>query len=238
MNQHLIDYAETLSTNALFRQLPALIFVRDFDNGFVTGNDKCAQLLGYKSPEDLTLRDYGDIRGPAREFAERFNAEDQEVLNDKSTQHYLGIYTFSDGNTHVLYTIKKPLYFETDKVEGLLCQAMDLDPSLLANFDNSILSLGKNNSKYEYTYRISDCLPKYDLSERESEVLFYLLRGYSYKMISAELSRSIRTIETHIYNIRTKLNCTSIDQVIEKAHAEGFSNIIPSRIIKSFSPIS
>lgn len=50
---------------------------------------------------------------------------------------------------------------------------------------------------------------KYGLSERELEVLQYLVKGYSYKMISANCFISLSTVQAHIKNIYTKLhvNC-------------------------------
>ncbi|MGH2645296.1 MAG: response regulator transcription factor [Chitinophagaceae bacterium] len=50
---------------------------------------------------------------------------------------------------------------------------------------------------------------KYNLSAREREVLQYLVKGYSYKMIAHTLFVTISTIQAHIKNIYTKLhvNC-------------------------------
>lgn len=50
---------------------------------------------------------------------------------------------------------------------------------------------------------------RYGLSPREKEVLKYLVKGYSYKMIAATLFVSLTTIQSHIRNIYTKLhvNC-------------------------------
>lgn len=50
---------------------------------------------------------------------------------------------------------------------------------------------------------------QYGLSERELEVLQHLVKGYSYKMISAACFISLSTVQAHIKNIYTKLhvNC-------------------------------
>jgi DNA-binding NarL/FixJ family response regulator len=51
--------------------------------------------------------------------------------------------------------------------------------------------------------------PQYDLSEREIEILKYLVKGYSYKMIASQCFISLDTVRGHIRNIYTKLhvNC-------------------------------
>lgn len=50
---------------------------------------------------------------------------------------------------------------------------------------------------------------KYNLSAREREVLQYLVKGYSYKMIASAIFVTISTVQAHIRNIYTKLhvNC-------------------------------
>jgi DNA-binding NarL/FixJ family response regulator len=50
---------------------------------------------------------------------------------------------------------------------------------------------------------------QYNLSERETEVLKYLVKGYSYKMIANTCYISLDTVRGHIRNIYTKLhvNC-------------------------------
>ncbi len=49
----------------------------------------------------------------------------------------------------------------------------------------------------------------YELTKRELELLQYLVKGYSYKMIAADLFISLATVQTHVRNIYTKLhvNC-------------------------------
>lgn len=54
-----------------------------------------------------------------------------------------------------------------------------------------------------------DLKNKYDLSIREKEVLQYLVKGYSYKMIAKSLFINLSTVQSHIKNMYTKLhvNC-------------------------------
>ncbi len=52
------------------------------------------------------------------------------------------------------------------------------------------------------------------LSEKEKEVLELLVKGFSYKMIAAELNKSIETIRTQIRNIYRKLNVHSNAEAI------------------------
>lgn len=57
-----------------------------------------------------------------------------------------------------------------------------------------------------------------ELSLRELECFFHLIQGKTAKIIAEELHRSIRTIETHIRNIKSKLHLEHIRDIIEYAY--------------------
>ena len=55
------------------------------------------------------------------------------------------------------------------------------------------------------------------LSKKEKEVLDWMVKGYSYKMIAAELDKSVETIRTQIKHIYKKLNVQSNAEAILRA---------------------
>jgi DNA-binding NarL/FixJ family response regulator len=55
------------------------------------------------------------------------------------------------------------------------------------------------------------------LTAREHDVLTLLVRGFSYKMIAAELHLSPETVHTHIKNIYSKLHVNSKSEAVAKA---------------------
>jgi DNA-binding NarL/FixJ family response regulator len=57
----------------------------------------------------------------------------------------------------------------------------------------------------------------FQLSEREKEVLQFLVNGYSYKMISADMFISIDTVRSHIKKIYEKLHVNSKSEAVAKA---------------------
>jgi DNA-binding NarL/FixJ family response regulator len=61
---------------------------------------------------------------------------------------------------------------------------------------------------------------KYDLSERETAVLQLLIKGYSAKMIAAELQISFDTARFHLKNIYRKLHVNCGKEAIVKALSE------------------
>lgn len=57
----------------------------------------------------------------------------------------------------------------------------------------------------------------YNLSERERDVLKYLVKGYSYKMIADELFISIDTVRSHIKKIYEKMHVNSKTEAVALA---------------------
>ncbi|HOZ52635.1 MAG TPA: response regulator transcription factor [Chitinophagaceae bacterium] len=55
------------------------------------------------------------------------------------------------------------------------------------------------------------------LTPKEHEVLSFLVRGYSYKMIASDLQISIETIRYHVKNIYAKLHVNSKSEAVAKA---------------------
>ncbi len=58
---------------------------------------------------------------------------------------------------------------------------------------------------------------KYNLTQREKEILHNLSKGNSFKMIAAELTISIDTVRTHIKRIYEKLQVHSQTEAVSKA---------------------
>lgn len=58
---------------------------------------------------------------------------------------------------------------------------------------------------------------KYHLSDREAEIIGYLVKGYSYKMIASACSISLDTVRGHIRNIYAKLHVNCGREAVAKA---------------------
>jgi len=71
-----------------------------------------------------------------------------------------------------------------------------------------------NNDTSPYTLCIKDYRIK--LTLREAQTLFYLVQGYSTKIIARKLHISPRTVEIHIANIRNKTNTITRVELLTK----------------------
>lgn len=61
----------------------------------------------------------------------------------------------------------------------------------------------------------------FHLTEREVEILGYLVDGYSYRMIAERCSVSYATVNTHVSHIYQKLQVKSVAGAVSLAVREG-----------------
>lgn len=78
-------------------------------------------------------------------------------------------------------------------------------------FSKSILSILNNN----YISREEAEAPPVSITKREEEVLFQISEGKTNQEIADDLKLSIRTVESHRYNIMQKLNIKNTAQLIK-----------------------
>jgi DNA-binding NarL/FixJ family response regulator len=64
----------------------------------------------------------------------------------------------------------------------------------------------------------------FDLTKRELEILNFLVKGFSYKMIGEECHISYPTVNTHVNNIYKKLQVQSAAGAVSKALKKGLVN--------------
>lgn len=70
------------------------------------------------------------------------------------------------------------------------------------------------------TFQVKDNSNKYKLSPREIEVLQWLIKGYSIKIIAAEMNLAFDTVRSHLKNIYQKLHVNCGKEAIAKALSE------------------
>jgi DNA-binding NarL/FixJ family response regulator len=70
------------------------------------------------------------------------------------------------------------------------------------------------------TFQVKETSNKYNLSPREIEVLQWLIKGYSIKIIAAEMNLAFDTVRSHLKNIYQKLYVNCGKEAIAKALSE------------------
>lgn len=91
-----------------------------------------------------------------------------------------------------------------DAIENVLHGGAPLSPSISKKVLQSFQHTTQKNVQYK-------------LSEREIEILKFLVKGYSYKMIAADCYISLDTVRGHVRNIYSKLHVNCGREAVTKA---------------------
>lgn len=121
--------------------------------------------------------------------------------------------TVFDDNVHILeaicagasgYLLKKSISEKlVPSIKEMIAEGATLSPSVAKMI---ILTMQKTSVKEQYHF-----------SSREKEILEWLCKGNSYKMIAAGLDISFETVRTHIKHIYDKLQVRSATEAVSKA---------------------
>ena len=100
----------------------------------------------------------------------------------------------------------------------------EINPMSLLNSMSEVLSNGSvmNQNMAQKVLQLMDESTKhiqedFELSSREKELLGYLVKGMSYKMIAEHCSISYHTVNAHVRNIYQKLHVHSATEAVMKA---------------------
>lgn len=224
-----------LEENFSFKQVPGLFLVKTLDSTYLGGSFDMANFFGYSDPDHLVNESDYTIKHKIAEHADLFIKTDNRLK--ETGKHYSGCYIFTLNNVCRAYIFKKAfLKNKSGENIGIISHSMEVGNRCL---EKIIINFQKNNSYYcksnknkpSANYIANDNYP-INFTKRESECLFYLLRGKSSHGIATILQLSTRTIESYVEKIKSKMNCMSKADLIEKAVKQGYIDIIPPSLLK------
>ncbi len=223
----------------IINMFPNFISIKNKKFYYTAVNSTVANILGCKSPEIVMEKNINDthIQAPAALLAEDFYEEDHLVITENKRIKVFCFAYYADNKNHAFFGEKFPIKNKKNEIVGIGCTSMDVSSSNMINFG---LMLAKQNSRYsakfnkkQFTFILKENQPNIQLTSRQKECLFYIIRGRSTKSIAAELNLSPRTVEKHVDIIKTKFKCYSKNALIEKAIHLGFLNMIPERLLST-----
>lgn len=200
--------------------MPGLIGWKDVNRSYQGANKA---LLEFKGVKDIAGKTDEELSSTDVEDNRVFLEQDLRVLKgDKiSTVH-------RDSKTNTIFLLEKsPIINQEYTITGLIYYCRPWHNAdvfhILSQLDNK-LDLGIQN------YTLGHHHNKFELTTRECECVFLLIRGKTAKEIASLLSLSKRTVESYIENIKNKMNCQNKAEILVKAISNGYQNQIPSRL--------
>lgn len=197
------------------------------DSTYLSMTDFTARMVGFKRGFDAVGATDYDLACPAVESANLFQTVDQDVLARNQNRQSVAFDEYTDGwklfcAEHIVVQnlAGKPI--------GLMIGGQEITALPLLSFGVALNQIFREKIIHRKSF-IADLAPRYealDLSEKQSQCLFYYLNGYAAKEIAKLLQLSSRTIETHIENIKCLLDCSTKRQLFEKISHAGLLDLI------------
>lgn len=212
----------------------SLIISSDYQ--YTSCTDYVSQLCGYKNNTHIQGTSPFNIKCKAVECMPEFYKQDLQVFRDKSPLTVFNINIYDNSELKCLLTQKDPIFNPQGQVIGIEAISEELNENKLSSFVETIFHYASKKTmrqNYQFSYTIVDAYTEHGLTSSESVVLFLCAHGKSMKQCAALLSRSPRTIETLLNQVKFKLHLQNKAQLIEYAIFTGLIFCIPRRAISS-----
>lgn len=198
---------------------------KDMQFVFTSINKEFARLLGFQSPEEALGKSDFEIPCAYSEYADIFRANDKQVIAGNATVKFIEIQQMANLDWKILFVVKSPS-LEENKIVGTEGYCIDIT-EIFSQF-SLINEITGSNHLTPKTVLLDSKIEDISLTPRQSECLFFLLRGKTAKEIGKIINLSYKTIEYHIDLLKDKFQCQNKKTLIEKAIAQGFLNTLPT----------
>ena len=218
---------------SFIEKLPNYSELRAVNGELIIGNKKSISIVGFDSMKEAEGTTYLDFKCEAASQYKSFLLQDKLALKKQGEPQYFITLAKYFNDEWIATFGSKTLIYEKDEPYAIFCSMDNVAKLGLIDISRFIFRHYKdqtNGHKKQFTYLIDEFQDNYDLTEREKQVVFYLIRGKTSKGIADRLKISKRTADFHIDNLKFKFHCTNKEHLIEKLITEGFLTLLPASI--------
>lgn len=210
----------------LLAPLPGMVFYKNKDLEYYASSLYTAKLCGFDSLDEFYGSSDFELRCSAVQSAEQFRREDQRVMACGKTLTCLQVHQYADERLHIFLVKKSPVMDEFGQVGGVCAIGSEITNPAIGHVIYNLMQNREPMQEYQLLGFYED------LSLRESELLFYFMRGFTNKEIGSYLSISPRTVETYLERIKIKFRCSSRSELLAYCSQYGLMYIIPKAILR------
>lgn len=204
-------------------RVTGIISEKNVDSQVTKCNDVFLKYAGVNSDDKVIGRT--DLDFPWQEYAKVYRMHELDAINGNT---YSTIIPLKSNKDFMLFMhTKSPRLDHNNKIIGIYCHAVEI---LNADTAELIHTLSNYSPRKLQSYSFERNNVAIKLSTRQTETLFYLLRGKQTKAIAKIMDLSVRTVEYYISNIKIKFNCHTKSELIDRATELGFLEQIPNRL--------
>lgn len=227
------SHSEVHNALSIFNASPDYVCWKDTDLNYAMMNDASAKLFGFQSSSVSfnQINDH-DLQCEAAALATKFQQDDQHILTSGDELTLFNFCKYDHDQWKLLFGKKSLILDESGNKKGVYARFMDVTKCPAFQFIIGICVSDQTRSQ-QLNYIVKDRIDDFQLTTRETQVIFYLIRGNTAKEIARKINLSFRTVEKHIDRIKKKMNVNTRSQLIEKALSLGLLSFLPSTVTDS-----
>lgn len=235
-----MDIAISSVLSSMIEQMPGPCAFKDQDSTFVYANKEFKVVIGLDPQQDLRGLTNFDLPAGMASMAEAFRQQDKYVMERQIAITSVIVHRYERANCRAFIVVKKPFCDQETNIRGVLFHgteitaihagAVEAYPQRLRPKHISISSLRRESLV------ITDSEMNIEMTRRESEILYFLLRGGTAKRIANALSISSRTVEQYIEMLKNKFAAPRKSDLIEQAMSMGYLYVVPETLLLKRAP--
>lgn len=196
--------------------------IKDDKSTFIYANQRHHNFLGVPAGFDFEGRYDHDVPTSIAEFANEFRAHDRKVIASRERVTALEIHPFeSKDYLQPWYIEKFPLFDVTGVCRGTIFHGRPVENVILTRLN-----------KIKIPTSLVFTPPSKVFTEREWEIVFYLLQTYTVKEIANCLGLSQRTVGNYVQSMYQKIGVSNKRGLLEYCHDNNINNYIPQSFFK------
>lgn len=222
-------------------QMPGACGCKDEQSTYLYANEEFRAIAGLRSGDSIAGMTDFDLPGDMALHASTFREQDRYVIEKKAAVTTFNVYRMKCARINAYLVTKKPFTDPEGDAKGVLFHLTDLSAlnvGLLGPyhgdephvFDGTNYPLGMR-------YVIAGGETDLDITRREYEVLFYMLRGATARRIGEFLCISSRTVEQYVTILKEKFEVPTKQELIEKAIQLGYYYVMPDSVFRPRRPV-
>lgn len=176
------------------------------------------------TPDNFSVEGKLDVEFPAawHELHDDLIKHDQVTMDKKGSVSVLEVHHWNGYSKPIPYISDKiPIYDSDGTCIGIIWNAK---PAFIVN---PTLNIFKKNNFKILTYSLEE------ITEKEHEVIWLMIHGYTRKEVSYILNISSCTVKCRLYSVFQKKSIYNIKQLREIYIYKGMDSYIPSSILKN-----
>ncbi|KAF3996847.1 helix-turn-helix transcriptional regulator [Glaciimonas immobilis] len=218
----------------IFDKMPGCWGCKDQNSKFLYVNEAYARLIGLNNNIDIVGCSDFDLPCGASRCAGLFQRQDQEVISSAKSLRVLDIHPRSEGEWSAYIFTKMPMRDEEGRICGIIFHGENITSVRNLELEAFLTSVRGNQRGCDLlkqeSYFIKQERGSIKLTCRESEVLFFLMRGNTAKMTSSILNISRRTVEQYVTYLKAKFAVVSKYELLDRAIELGYLSYIPQSL--------